>query len=130
MSAFIPPDEQAHYDAARAAQVERDVAAVDPEKEAVAARDQADREAHVKQVQAWAAAVLSVDPDMWAVVQDRVLPRPGTAAMLMKPSADMTFGETAAYKMGQQSIIDWLYTTAVSTEAPPAETPHEEAHHG
>ena len=104
----IPRDEEQYY--AQAAEQERaqDVDAVDTDKQAEQERAAAAKRSTDRSMRDAAKAVLAADPALWQVLADRVTPRPGRLGMLMVPDADMTFAELAAYRMGQQSIVDWL----------------------
>ena len=104
----IPRDEEQYYAAAAEQEAGADVDAVDEEKEAERNRAAMAKRSADRSMRDAAKAVLAADTALWEVVADRVTPRPGRQGMLMTPGEDMSFGELAAYRMGQQSIVDWL----------------------
>ena len=104
----IPRDEEQYYAAAAAQEDLGDVGAVDGEKQAEQDRAAMAKRSADRSMRDAAKAVLAADTALWEVVADRVTPRPGTQGMLMVPQVEMGFAELAAYRMGQQSVVDWL----------------------
>ena len=102
---MIPQDEVKHYNAAVVEQAQGDVDAPPPETSAedIEFFDVMRREAQ---------AIKHHAPTVWAALCDRTVPRPGSVAMISIPDASMSFGEHAAYRMGQHSIVEWIETVA------------------
>ena len=111
----IPPDEQEHYDAAVQQRAVDEGAQKTEEQVRIEAEEKADHEMLCRQARAaWQAA-----PELFARLSHQTIPRPGADGMTMVPNAQMSFGELAAYRMGQQSIVDLIRTLA-----------HTETHNG
>ena len=104
---MIPEKEREHYDAAIAAMPDEIDPPLTPEEEQAAAERKADAIA----IRNGCRAILAADPEVWGILTDHTTPRAGEE-MLMPPRVDMDFGQFAAYRMGQQSVVDWIRTTA------------------
>lgn len=113
----IPQDEHKHVLRA----VEDVDAAASDEPDEEAKRLLAEQEADHALLCQQAANAVKRAPDLLDRLRAQCLPRPGTQGMVMRPDAPMSFGEMAAYRMGQQSVLDLITTLAAS---------HRERHNG
>lgn len=75
----------------------------------------AEREAYAAVQADWSrrlARLYHTDPDLWAALEARTLPKPGGGDMVMRPPVEMDFATLAAYQMGQSSIVRLFRITA------------------
>ena len=108
MNDVIPIDEQRHYDAARQQARAADVDPPETEDERMARLEQ---ERHERILRNECKQIVKQAPRVLRVLRELTTPRPG-AARIMTPACAMSFAETAAYRMGQYSIVEWIDTIA------------------
>ena len=106
---MIPESERQHYDAAAAAGAAADI---DPPETAEERQAKAEQRSDMRVLQEEAKAMMAAGPRVWQAMEDRTAPRPGLDGMVMRPQVEMDFGQLAAYRMGQQSVVDWIRTLA------------------
>ena len=111
---MIPEDELAHYRAARAEVEAADVQHHDdstmpnPDQQQVEFERQLVREA-------W--ALKRECPLLLDAMRDRTYPRPDDQFMLMRPDVSkMSFGQLMAFRMGQDSVTQWIEILANTKE--------------
>ena len=102
MSTMAPWGERDYVDQAADALAREDVdpPETDAEREA--------RESYTAQVAAWRrrlAKLYHMDPELWAELERRTVPQPGTAHMVMRPGVPLSHHQTSDYQMGQHSIV-------------------------
>lgn len=104
-----PWGEQVHWDEAVIAREQGDVDPPETEEQ------RAERQAYEAEQKDWRrrlSRVYHADPELWAELERRTVPRPGDAHMVMRPPVAMDFAMAAAYQMGQHSMVVLLRTTA------------------
>ena len=105
----VPWGERPHWDEAVEAHAQADVDGAETEEQ------RAHRQAFEAEQRDWKrrlARVYHVDPELWAELEKRTVPRPGDAHMVMRPPVAMDFATMAGYQMGQHSLVLLLRLTA------------------
>lgn len=110
---MIPKDELGHYQDAELHHADHTFETeADPEVVAEAKRQQHLR---MMQLREGCRRIIEASPAVWGELKARVTPRADTEGVL-HPHGTLTFGELAAFKMGQQAVVDWITIMSQWTE--------------
>ena len=104
-----PWGEERHYEQAHEALTQGDLDTPETEEQ------RSEREAYEAEQADWKrrlSRLYHVDPALWAELEARTVPRPGSAHMVMRPPVAMDFATLAGYQMGQHCMVRLFRVTA------------------